>query len=407
MKKNGYILILTIIAITALIFFGILYLNLYRSEKNLAMRAEHIIISEEAATAGIEDAIYQLKKDPAWTAGFANITLPHSKATYAISFDKNQTTIPYSTNNKNGTQTVTGYNGRTILPGYVHIVSLGKFGISFWIEEALLKIGGGSIFQQLLFSSGSVELQNTTTDSFNSALGTYAQTHQNNNGNIGTNLIQTGSVEIKNSTINGNVVVGPGGTTNVINSSNSTYQGLSVLPLPINMPIISPPSLGQNLGNFTSTETRTITPGTYSKLTLSGSGQITFQPGVYIFTDEISITGNTTIVASGPVVIYALGSELTINGNSTINTSQIPSNFIVYGGQNLTDVTLNGQSQAYIALYAPSAEVTIIGGFNLYGGIVAKETESNGNSALHYDTSLQNLTNPNSQTNGVTIKSRW
>jgi len=145
-KEKGYILIVTLIVMGALVLWGAFALNLYRQEQYTAQKAEMDLIAEEAARAGIEDAFYYLKTDPSWTAGFNNVLLPQSKATYSISFDKSRKDIPWSFNNYGKIETVIGWRGREVPSGSVYLVSVGKFGRSEKVMQTLITVGGG-VFQ--------------------------------------------------------------------------------------------------------------------------------------------------------------------------------------------------------------------------------------------------------------------
>ena len=141
-RKRGYILILTLLVMGALILWGIFILNLYRQEQYTAQKGEMDLIAEEAARAGISDAIYYLKKDSSWADGFKDVKLQHSGATYSISFDKKLAQIPWSVNNYNSSEPIKGWRDRVVPPGTVFLVSIGKFGRSEKLIHAIITPGG-------------------------------------------------------------------------------------------------------------------------------------------------------------------------------------------------------------------------------------------------------------------------
>jgi len=74
----------------------------------------------------------------------------------------------------------------------------------------------------------------------------------------------------------------------------------------------------------------------------------------------------------------------TLNGNRLINNSNAPHQLEIYyvGSEELT---FNGTSQINAVVYAPNAKVNVLGNFNFYGGILAKELYVGGNSTVNYD----------------------
>lgn len=155
---RGFILVFTLLVATAVLFFGFSYVELYRAQAQIARMGENELIAAAAAGAGIDEAIYQLKRNAAWKAGFAAVLLPHSGAAYSMSFVPNQpinlslsilspqqTVIPYSTNNSLGALAITGYGGRIVPPSMVDLISVGTYGRSQHIKEALINAAGGII----------------------------------------------------------------------------------------------------------------------------------------------------------------------------------------------------------------------------------------------------------------------
>ena len=249
-KRSGYILILTILIMASLIFFGIIYLSLYKSRASIARRAEYNLIAEAGAKAGIDDAIYYLKRNPAWTSGFNNEPLPHSGATYSMSFDPGQVEIPYSTNNSHNVSPTTGYGGRAIPAGAVHLVSVGKFKSSKKIEQAII-FTRTSFFSNAAFVAENMELSgNVKIDSWNSSGGSYNQTKKQSGGDIGTNSGENNVVSLSgNVKVYGNVKVGPGESesSSIKTTGNSSYQSASVASARISLPFQQPPA-GTNQG---------------------------------------------------------------------------------------------------------------------------------------------------------------
>ena len=409
-KSKGYILIITILAIGALFFFAFLLVRLQASERKIATKGENDLIAEQAAKAGIDDALYQLKQDISWNSGFNKKALPNSNAIYSMSFDNTQTTIPYSTNNSSGAATVTGYRDRKVPPGMIHLISIGKSVNSSKIEESLISKSGGTLFEGALFGANEVKLNGgIKIDSYNSNNGNYDENNAGTSGNVGSNLNGSDPIELKGQVeVNGSIIL-PSGTdeNDGINSSNkSTYlsfQNESIRNLEI---IESPINMGPNKGDVkVKGGTVLLSPGVYSKLEVSGNATIQFLPGDYIFTDDIDISGQSNVVVQNDLVrIFAQGEDISITGGSTINKDGKPGNLLFFGGAKTESIKIAGGSQIYLGIYAPASEVKVTGSADLYGGIVGKEINFGGTVGIHYDESMKIITGGSGV---LTVKVRW
>jgi hypothetical protein len=408
-RQKGFILALTLLVMAAIFFFGLLYLSFYRTEKSLALKAETDLIALEAASAGIQDAIYQLKRNPRWNAGFSAVYLTRSRAAYTMSFNSGQTAIPYSTNNSQGMSAVTGYRGRVVPAGLIHLVSVGVSGKSKKVEEALVMAAAGSPFAGAAFVNSRIYLHgDVVVDSFNSAQGTYSQTHQNSGGNIGTNTATHGIVELDGHVhVYGNIAVGTGGGASSISvGSSSTYISSSV-NAPQTYPFQTQPT-GTNLGNikYDHHALVTLAPGVYSSLSLSNGSTVQLQPGNYVFTGDINISGNSQLLvpSNGQSILYTNG-DFHIGGDSISNTTQRPQNLVVFGGPGTTDVQISGNGSAYMALYAPAAKIEIQGNASVYGALIADSLDMQGDAGIHFDQSLSTLSFGGS--GAITVRARW
>jgi hypothetical protein len=408
-KRKGIILVITLLSMGALFFFTFLLVRLQAQDKGAALRGENDLIAEQAARAGVDDALFNLKASSAWAAGFSGVLLPHSKASYSVSFDKNQKLLPFSTNNAAGASLVTGYNGRAVPPGFVHVVSVGTFQSSRKIEETMVNTGGGQLFSGGLFTLNSIELQGgALVDSYNSSLGSYNQTHQNTGGNIGTNSTQEDAISLSGKSQVFGTVTLPTGTnaaTSIQASGGSSYQSVTYAP-PQNMPFLPlPGSLGASQGDLKITGgTVTLTPGVYGKLDISGQAQVILQPGNYVFNGDLSISGTGTVtIPNGKVTFYANGENIQLTGNGSINNNGSPGNFLIVGGPRTDSVKIAGNGQSFLGLYAPAAEIQISGNGDIFGAVAGNKAQIEGNAGIHFDTGMKT----SSGGSGITISAEW
>jgi len=141
-RRKGALLILAMLLLGALFFFAIVLVRLYVAEKQLTLKAEQAMIADEAAQAGINDALHELRQNQAWSAGFNAVQLPQSGASYTVTFNTAQTAIPWSINNGTGTSAAAGWEGREVPPGAIHLVSIGTFRNSSSLRQAIVAIAG-------------------------------------------------------------------------------------------------------------------------------------------------------------------------------------------------------------------------------------------------------------------------
>lgn len=391
-RRRGFILIVTILTIGAMFFFAFWSVKHYSQEKKLAFRGGEHLIAEQAAIAGIEDAFLEIKKDSKWITGFDKVLLPHSKATYSISFNKNQTITPFSSSTKISGAAVTGYGGRNVPAGFIHLISKGEYGNTACYEEALISATGLDVALFASGNQGSVYLGGTIfTDSYDSDIGPYEQTKQSTGGDIGTNSSAYHSVTLRNVTINGALRVGPGGSEaeTLYITGSPTYQSFQVASELISVKVNPAPDLGATKGAVSATgSTPTVlTPGTYSSLSAKSS-TIELSPGDYVITGSINLSsGGILSVKQGPVNIYVLGNITSSAGASFANHTGKSKNFSVYGGVSAQTFDLKGLSGTNLGfrLLAPNADLSFGGGNDFFGTFVAKSLHVSGNSNFHFD----------------------
>jgi len=120
----------------------------------------------------------------------------------------------------------------------------------------------------------------------------------------------------------------------------------------------------------------TIQPGTYSGLSLSGSGGVILAPGRYVFTGGIAISGSSTFTASSVTILMAAShsgspNAMTVTGSATVAISaastttaanqQLPG--IVFGSQSTATSNITGSSSdpRFGVIYYPNGEFDLSG----------------------------------------------
>ncbi|MBI4537482.1 MAG: hypothetical protein HY712_05950 [candidate division NC10 bacterium] len=227
---------------------------------------------------------------------------------------------------------------------------------------------------------------NGSTDSYNSDNGTYnVGGNRFQRGHISSDGTTGGTIDVgSNATVNGDVYAGPGAAAGAIQNSGTITGTQGTETSTWTLPLSAIPSGVSNLGN----------------LSLSGNPHgdcsYTLSEGTYWFS-SISITGNAKLCVSGAVKIYVTGS-VDIGGNGVATANNKPPNFLLYGtvdpnnsANKCTSVSFTGNSAFYGAVYAPDADIAVVGNGAIYGALTGKTVSFTGNADLHYDEALGNL----------------
>jgi hypothetical protein len=106
---------------------------------------------------------------------------------------------------------------------------------------------------------------------------------------------------------------------------------------------------------------------------------------------NINTTGALTIYTAGDVKISGDGTA----GGGGVANGAAPSSFQVWGtdvaGSPVQKVQISGNGSLSAVVYAPNADVSIVGNGNVFGAVVGKTINVTGMAAFHYDESLANL----------------
>jgi hypothetical protein len=223
---------------------------------------------------------------------------------------------------------------------------------------------------------------NVQTDSYNSNNGAYnVGGNKGSKGSIGTDATAAGSISIDaNAVINGNVYYGPGGSSSTVTNNGTVTGTIQAEPATWDMPLSTIPAGLTNSG----------------ALSISGNRTVTLAEGTYWFS-SLSISGNGKLVTSGKVKIYVTGS-IDIGGNGYAAANNKPPNLLIYGtvdpansANKCTSVSIHGNGEFYGAIYAPAADIRVVGNGQVFGALTGKTVLYNGNGWLHYDDALGQL----------------
>jgi hypothetical protein len=108
------------------------------------------------------------------------------------------------------------------------------------------------------------------------------------------------------------------------------------------------------------------------------------------FHDNFTMNGSTAVtLAPGATLEIYMGGTMDLTGNCVVNPTGIPANCKIYGLNTCTDMKYAGTSAAFAQMYAPYADVRIIGNADFSGSIVAQSLLFSGTANIHYDEALR------------------
>jgi hypothetical protein len=233
----------------------------------------------------------------------------------------------------------------------------------------------------------------------------------------GTPTLQTGCGIYVNSTssaaasLTGTAsITATGGATVNITGGWTHSGGSSVLPSPVlGTPAVSDPlsyltpptSSGCSMSgvSLSGTNSQTVSPCTAGGtiritggMALGGQSSITLNPGVYIIDNGISMSGGTTLNASGGVMLFIESGIVAVRGGAIVNLTAPASGpykgvGLYQPSTNTSPVALSGGVTQIIngAVYLPGADLSFSGGSSLSTGgstIVCKTVAFTGNSFI-------------------------
>ena len=262
-----------------------------------------------------------------------------------------------------------------------------------------------SLFSKAAFGCDEVQMSGGgVTDSFDSSLGSYASQAVNtdswgntialSNGDVGSN----GDIKLTGgSAVNGDATPGPGcsvsssggGGVTESTAPNSKIEDCTPLDLTSMMSTASSTNDNDTIPALTDKGKDPFKTSGSLDLHLSGGDNIKLSAGTagtvgtYYFTD-VSLGGGSTITTSGKVTIYVEG-NYDISGGGVINSSDATDLTVYVSG---TQAKLTGGSGTAGAIYAPNADVLVLGGGEINGSVLGKTVKNTGGSDFHYDEAL-------------------
>jgi len=360
-REHGSVFLLAIVVLTVLFLLGASLIERAQTAVYRASIDNASAKSFQLAEGGIHAAIWALNQPNGWLtySGEAATALPGGFVTVTLlPVPADRAGSPRVTLLSTGW--VPGPNGTQHCPQTLRVVS-------YWEPD---------YFDFAIFGDKQVGVGNGDVNVWN----------EGDVSDVGTNGTSSDAVAVgPEGEVNGNVVVGLGATApNLCVDNKGVITGaISALDSPkIMLPVPGVPEGAIELG----------------AVKLSG-GTLTLNEGVYHMTD-LSMGGSAKIQCNGKVEVY-LGSEgiakvikPNIGGQGIANTSQLPSNLLIYCLDNVVNLAVGGNGVLYGAIYAPRANIDLNAG-DVYGSLIGQSVKINGaDCTVYYDDRLSEDTEP-------------
>lgn len=169
--------------------------------------------------------------------------------------------------------------------------------------------------------------------------------------------------------------------------SGSTIYFTNTTSTPLTLPSFNL-SGGGNIVLVAPTTSTISNQYNFSSITLAGGSSVGVQTDVPSHVVTVNINGlDNGGNPIGTPISFAGGTYTAVTGCATCSNYDARILTFVYGGTGT--ISMVGNSQAAAVFYAPNAQASFVGTSDLYGSIIAKDVQVNGNVGIHYDTNLQ------------------
>lgn len=322
-----------------------------------------------------------------------------------------------------------------VCTGYVRLAALVADAGSGPLLAANITVGGNQyvartvrviaaeqrLFVKAMVAKGKIDMNgnNVSTDSYISSdprystpQGTYDPAKARDNGDVSTSSGIQNAINIGNANIKGRLRTGPGGTVSVGSRGsvgdmawvNAQTRGLKPgwFSDDMNVSFDPPPrpSTGGSLGmpgggTYGGTNYACLlNSGRYvmSSLSIDSRSKMGVIGAAELVVDgPVNIGGGLDILPGGSLVMWVAGPTFSVGG-SGVNNTRRSTNFVVFGGANLTTVELPNNGDFNGAMFCPNADMKLNGGgsasVNFCGACVMKTVTMNGHYMFHYDEAL-------------------
>jgi hypothetical protein len=412
---GGHILLVTLV-ITGVIGMALCaYLNLISSQNNFTVRSQIWNLCMPVVEGGLEEALAHVNNPG--TTNFA--TQGWTWDTSARVFGKQRTVgdsyyvVQIQTNLTNGPIiTSTGYVPAPATVGTARnsflAAAMSAPGVTYISRSVRITTRQDPQLPTAMVVRGNIDFNGNDIriDSYDNSIGAYGGANIGDKGNVTTDADILGNVSTGNADIWGHLSTGPKaalnmGPNSVVGSvawhaagNKGAQLGWLKRNANVLMPDVQPP----------------WTVGTGTWPLSQGGFKYELDGGSYEIPGNCTIDSSDTMLVKGDATLWIRGDfnmagnvkmtgaagayKLTvyvsgnINCSGTWDKSITPSDLYIYGLPTCTQVSVATGSHIECTLYAPEADMSLIGNANFFGASVSNSMSMNGTTGYHYDESL-------------------
>ena len=273
------------------------------------------------------------------------------------------------------------------LQEYDVVVQGRRLGLNGGMATLVGVVGGVPVLTYAVFSKTNVSLGSGIVDSYDSEVAPYVAGAADSNATIWAN----GNIDISKTTVQGDVTA----------TGTITYGNLGVVTGTATATAPPAPAMDINacpVGGYTPAANVPSGPGiTYNSLTgvlsVAAGAVVNLTASQYYFS-QVILQGNSTILVNPPAgthIEITISDLLNVSGGSVTNLSAAATRlgFSSCGSPAVPSTwSLTGGSSSAFSVYAPNHPVSLSGGGDIWGAVVASTYTATSGSNLHYDEAL-------------------
>ncbi len=396
-KEKGFIMIVAIIITAFFLLLAVPFLFQVSSERGSTERSYQSISALSLAEAGVERAIWEINYGDIKSWSGSSSLRTKNISSFQASGGDIIGNIEIRVENPDGDTPVIESTGSVALTGSQTVDRTVRVEL-----DGFLPYKFGAYGETSVYMSG-----NAMVDSYDSRLNDYDPLNPGSEGNIGTNAIANGSIELdSNAEINGDVIIGPGGDPNdpnvIVTLSSSVINGQREASAePIEMEPVFPPEGITDMGTYYlgGSDTDTISQSSeYNNFNIDSNAIVTITGDITLYvSNNFSMTSNShLIIPNGSSLTLYVGGSFLQDSNTMINNlTQDTTKCMVLALSSLKGTMVwNSNADFYGAVYAPGADIIINSNANFFGAIMANSIYASSDIRLHYDKALERVFMP-------------
>lgn len=385
-NKRGVALVMACLLITLVTAYGSAMMVQSLTEQQTAQRFLRLSAAFQAAEAGLDRTLTELKTNANWSGASYTSTLKGGYDVTVTNLSATVRKVVVTGHYPSNTTTAYGYQKRQV-EGTVSV------------QEPM--------FNYAVFAATTIDMDsNSRTDSYSSAAGSYGGSNIKTNGDVGSNATAATTVNVdSNGYLGGDAVVGPGGNTStaIVIDRNATLTG-SKQTL-VNTKDLTPKTYPGSSTTDTLTQATTLGANTYtyqyvdlpSNTTVEVTGNVTLYVEEYFHLSSAAQFITSSSCSTCTITMYVKGISgsndfaVDLDSNSKLYAGSKPTQLTIYvtgDGSTAKGVQIDSNNGLYAAVHAPLSAIDIDSNNNVYGALIGKSIQLDSGAKVHYDEDL-------------------